>query len=266
MTMSPISAVLLGWLLMAVIMLVLWISQYVRKDAGIVDVGWAAGLGILAILYSVLADGLPMRRALVGALVAIWYFRLAGYLLFNRVIGKEEDGRYQTLRRNWAGREQKFFFVFFQAQGLLDVILSLCYVGIMYNPAPVLNAWEYAGAAVWIIAVLGESLADRQLARHRADPLNRGKTCRVGLWRYSRHPNYFFEWLSWWAYVLMGIALPYGWLTLIGPALMLYLIFRITGIPPTEAQALSTRGDDYRDYQRTTSSFIPWFRRGASAR
>lgn len=259
MTPTPVNLALLGWLIMAAVMLLLWIIQRARNDAGIVDVGWAAGLGILAILYAALADGHPGRRALVAALVAAWSIRLAIYLLFNRVVGKPEDGRYQTLRKNWGGRVQPFFFVFFQAQGLLDVILSLCFLAPMFEKRSDFLALEYVAVAVWLVSVIGESIADAQLARFRADSTNRGRTCRDGLWKYSRHPNYFFEWLHWWTYVLIGLTVPYGWLAFLGPALMLFLILKVTGIPPTEERALAGRGDDYRAYQRTTSVFFPWF-------
>ena len=125
------------------------------------------------------------------------------------------------------------------------------------NAAPRLHPLEWAAAALWAIALAGESLADRQLDAFRRDPANRGRTCRVGLWSWSRHPNYFFEWLVWVAYWLFACASPWGWTTLFCPALMLYFLFRVTGIPATEAQALRTRGDDYREYQRTTSAFVP---------
>jgi steroid 5-alpha reductase family enzyme len=97
------------------------------------------------------------------------------------------------------------------------------------------------------------------LAQYRGDPVNRGKTCRLGLWKYSRHPNYFFEWLYWWVYVLIAWTAPLGWISLLAPGLMLFFLLKVTGIPATEAQAVRSRGDDYRDYQRTTSMFIPWF-------
>ena len=117
---------------------------------------------------------------------------------------------------------------------------------------------------LWAVALTGEAVADRQLARFKARPSSRGRTCREGLWRYSRHPNYFFEWLVWVAYALFALASPYGALALICPVVMLYLLFRVTGIPATEAQALRSKGDDYRRYQATTSVFVPWFPRSAS--
>jgi steroid 5-alpha reductase family enzyme len=259
MTFSPFPLVLYGWLLTAVLMAGLWWVQKVRQDASHVDVAWAAGLGLLAIFYAALADGYLPRRFGLAVLVGVWAFRLALYLFLNRVWGKPEDGRYQSLRQHWGEKAQPYFFLFFQAQALVAVIFSLPFLVIVSNATPAVSGWEGSGVCMWLAAVVGESIADRQLARFRADPRNRGKTCRIGLWRYSRHPNYFFEWLHWWTYVLMGVGCAFWWLTWIGPGLMLYLLFKVTGIPATEAQAVASRGDDYRAYQRTTSAFIPWF-------
>lgn len=125
------------------------------------------------------------------------------------------------------------------------------------NPAPGPAWYDWLGVAIWVLALGGESLADRQLARFRRDPANRGGVCQQGLWRYSRHPNYFFEWLHWWAYVAMGLAGPFGWVTLAGPAVMLFFLLKVTGVPPTEARALESRGEAYRAYQRTTNAFFP---------
>jgi steroid 5-alpha reductase family enzyme len=130
------------------------------------------------------------------------------------------------------------------------------------NRAPGLAAIEITAIALWTVALIGEAIADAQLERFKAQPSNRGRTCRIGLWRYSRHPNYFFEWLIWVAYALFALASPYGWIAIACPLVMLYLLFRVTGIPATEAQALRTRGEDYRQYQAATSAFVPWFPKG----
>jgi steroid 5-alpha reductase family enzyme len=109
--------------------------------------------------------------------------------------------------------------------------------------------------------VIGEGVADEQLAAFKRDPANRGRVCQRGLWNFSRHPNYFFEWFVWVAWALYALASPFGWGALICPALMFFFLFRVTGIPATEAQSLRSRGEEYARYQRTTSSFVPWFKK-----
>jgi len=257
--MIHIDLFLAGWALAALLMLLAWVVQWRTADAGIVDVAWAAGLGLLAVSYALLADGDPLRRMLMAIMAGGWSFRLAGYLLVNRVIGRPEDGRYQRLRAHWREYTQLKFLGFFQAQALLTAIFAIPFLIVALTPErpPLLAA--LVAVALWLLAVGGEALADRQLAAWRANPVNYGRTCRAGLWRYSRHPNYFFEWLHWWSYPLLAWGSPEWWLTLLGPALMLYTLLKVTGIPYTEQQALASRGDDYRAYQRSTSAFVPWF-------
>jgi steroid 5-alpha reductase family enzyme len=254
-----LGAILLsGWAVLAVGMAVLWVFQRAWEDASAVDAGWAAGLGLFAVAFALLGAGDPARRALLGGLAGFWAFRLALYLLINRVVGKTEDGRYRTLREKWGDRAQPYFFVLFQVQALLDALFALPFAAVAFNSTAV-GVCDCAGAGIILLSALGETLADIQLAAFRRDPANRGRTCRRGLWRLSRHPNYFFEWLHWFAYPLMAVGSPYWAFTLIGPAVMSFFLFKVTGIPATEAQALATRGEDYRDYQRTTSPFFPWF-------
>ncbi|MBZ5587258.1 MAG: DUF1295 domain-containing protein [Acidobacteriia bacterium] len=264
--MSPGFLLLLGWALAAAMMAVLWAVQRARTNAGFVDVGWTAGLGWLAILYAAAGNGPPLRRALVATMAATWSLRLAWHLLTDRILGKPEDGRYQALRAHWGERVQARLFVFFQVQAVLAVALSVPFMVAMGGRGT-LDAWSVAGVVVWVAAVAGEAIADAQLARFRADPGNRGRTCRAGLWRASRHPNYFFEWLHWWAYVLVAVGSPMWWATLVGPALMLAFLLKVTGIPATEAQAVRSR-PDYAEYQRTTSALVPWFpkRQGSGVR
>ncbi|MDX9755208.1 MAG: DUF1295 domain-containing protein [bacterium] len=237
----------------------LYAIQRRTGNAGIVDFGWSATLGILAILYAILAAGDPLRRLVLGLIAGGWSLRLSWYLLKDRVLVPQEDGRYQTLRQHWGERAQRMLFGFFMAQGGLDVILSLSFLAVALNPQPFGSVTDWLAIGLFFIALGGESLADRQLAAFRREPSNHGKTCRVGLWRTSRHPNYFFEWLHWWVYVGLAIGSPHAWLAWPAPFLMLYFILYVTGIPPTEAQALASRGEDYRAYQKTTSAFFPWF-------
>ncbi len=246
--------VLSAWAVLAVLFTLLWARQRVTRNATSVDVAWAASLGSLVVLYGVVGEGDGMRRLLVTTLGAGWAFRLAWFLARTRVFGRPaEDGRYQAMREYWGPRANAWLFLFYQGQAALAVLFSLPMLAAM-GGGP-LGPASVAGLAVWIIAVVGESVADGQLARFRADPANRGQVCDRGLWRYSRHPNYFFEWLHWWSYVLIGGGAGPTW---IGPILMLLFLFRLTGIPYTELQALKTRGDAYRAYQRTTSVFVPW--------
>jgi steroid 5-alpha reductase family enzyme len=250
-------AIIIGWCLMAFVMAALWQWQRRSGDAGIVDVAWGLGVAALATGYAVVSDGHPTRRFVVALLAILWAVRLSGYILV-RVMTLPEDGRYQTMKQEWGGDAQRKLFAFFQMQALASVIFSLPMWFAVRGKEP-LSGWDFAGILLWFIAIGGETIADRQLAIFRGNPGNRGMVCNIGLWRYSRHPNYFFEWLHWWSYVLLSIGASWGWLTLIGPLLMLYFILYVTGIPPTEAQALRSRGDAYREYQRTTSPFVPWF-------
>jgi steroid 5-alpha reductase family enzyme len=153
------------------------------------------------------------------------------------------------------------FLLFFEFQAVLCVVLAVPFLLASENPTPAFSVFEYAAAALWFVAIAGEVTADMQLNAFKSNAENRGKTCRAGLWNYSRHPNYFFEWLIWVAFCLFAIDSRYGYLALVPPALMLYFLFRVTGIPATEAQALRTRGEDYKRYQETTSAFVPWFPR-----
>jgi steroid 5-alpha reductase family enzyme len=151
--------------------------------------------------------------------------------------------------------------VFFEFQALLDVVLSLPMLIAAMNPAPGVGVLELTGIGLWLVAVAGESIADAQLATFKRDPAKKGRVCRRGLWNYSRHPNYFFEWFVWVAWAAYALASPWGWLGLMSPVMMLLFLYRVTGIPATEAQALRSRGREYEEYQRTTSAFVPWFRR-----
>lgn len=257
--MSPALAVFTVLLVMAAFMAMLWLVSLQRREADVVDLGWTVGLGLAALLYAgVVPVGLPARRWLVAGMAAVWAGRLAGHLV-PRVLETGEDGRYRELRARWGEAARHRFFVFFQAQGALVAFLSLHFLAAMGASAAPLGPRDGIALAIWALAIGGEAIADRQLAAFRADPANRGRVCRRGLWRYSRHPNYFFEWVHWLAYI--PFAWGTGWLAwmFVAPALMLATIVFVTGIPPTEAQAVRSRGEAYREYQRTTSPFFPWF-------
>lgn len=229
------------------------------NNYGIVDIAWSYAFGALAAFYALLGPGWPVRRALLAAMAVLWSARLGTHLLI-RVMGHHpvEDGRYVQLRKDWAANFTLKMFGFFQLQAASVVLLGAAFLSACLNPAPALHPFELAGASLWLLAITGEALADAQLAAFKRDPANRGRVCDAGLWRYSRHPNYFFEWLIWVAYFVFALASPWGWIAMIGPVSILYLLLRVTGIPMTEEQSIRSRGDAYRRYQQTTSAFVPW--------
>ena len=233
-----------------------WRWQQRRANAGIVDVLWSACLAAGAVVLAWRGAGAPANRWALALLGGAWGLRLALYL-WARVRHEAEDGRYRQLRAHWHGDARKFF-LFFQFQALLVPLFALPFAVVAGN-ARVHPAAYAVAVVVWAASVAGEASADRQLARFRADPANRGRTCRQGWWRYSRHPNYFFEWLHWFTYVALAVGAAHGWLALSGPVVMYVFLRWVSGIPFTEAQALRTRGEDYRDYQRRTPLLIPWF-------
>jgi steroid 5-alpha reductase family enzyme len=251
--------VLCVWAAASVAMVIAWLMQLRSRNAGIVDVIWAACMAASALFYASVGSGSLIARLGVTLFGGFWGFRLCMHIL-SRVLTEHEDGRYRYLRSHWKDNQFKFF-LFFQAQAVLTALFSLPFYAVAQNANEGFTRWCFIGITIWCVSIAGESIADAQLATFRMNPNNRGKTCRVGLWRYSRHPNYFFEWLHWFTYVFLAIHSPYSvWLySLLGPILMLISLRWVTGIPYVEAQALRSRGDDYRDYQRSTSAFIPWF-------
>lgn len=240
---------------------------YARRidNYSLVDVVWSYAFGAVAVAYAVLSDGWWPRTLLITAMAVIWSARL-GTHLFVRVKSHHpvEDGRYQEMRQRWAANFHPQMFRFFLWQALSVVVLALPFLIPNLNAVASWHPLEWAGAAIWFVGLAGESLADRQLAKFKHDPANRGRVCDVGLWRYSRHPNYFFEWLIWVGFFVFACGSRWGWITLLCPASILYLLLRVTGIPMAEEQSLRSRGDAYRDYQQRTSAFFPWFPKRSS--
>jgi steroid 5-alpha reductase family enzyme len=230
-----------------------WIDNY-----GIVDIAWSYSFGLLALFCSMLGAGWPVRRAMIAAMVTVWSLRLGTHLLV-RIARKhpEEDGRYGQLRREWGDRFTLKMAGFFQMQALSVVLLGIPFVAACMNAETSLKALEWCGAALWLVGISGEALADNQLSSFRKQPANAGAVCDTGLWRYSRHPNYFFEWLIWVSYSLFACASPWGWIGILSPVCILYLLLRVTGIPATERQSIRSKGDAYRRYQERTSGFLP---------
>jgi steroid 5-alpha reductase family enzyme len=242
-------------------MTALWLFGIRRRNFSYVDVGWSANFVLIALLCGLGGGGAPGRRLLIGAMYGLWGLRLAWHL-GRRIAGEAEEGRYLELRRKWGAAGEaalnRRMYRFYMVQAALDLVLSLPLIVVAQNPAEGIALLEWAALALWALALAGETLADAQLAAFKRSGAGHAAVCERGLWRYSRHPNYFFEWLIWVAYALAALASPpWGWLGLAMPALMLYFLLRVTGIPATEAQALRSKGDAYRAYQRRTSAFVP---------
>jgi steroid 5-alpha reductase family enzyme len=247
---------LAGLATLAVLFSLVWLVQLRTRNAGLVDAVWSWSLGLLAVLYAACGTAPGTLRPLLAVLGGLWGLRLGTYL-FLRNHNKPEDGRYRRLRQEWGERADRNMFWFFQVQVVFSMLLSLGFGAVAWSPVAPGPAWLLAAVLIWLASVIGEGVADWQLERFKRDPASRGQVCRRGLWNYSRHPNYFFECLHWLAYVPLAAAGPWWWLTLAPPAVMAFLLLKLSGVPVTEAQSARSR-PGYADYIRTTSVLIPW--------
>ncbi len=246
-----------AFVLTTCLMFLFWVIGIFKNNAGIVDIGWALCFFLVIIAFLLIGDGYWMKRVLLAAMVSVWSLRLAWHL-WRRFDFTVEDPRYTSLKAKF-GEEMmatKMLLMFF-FQGFLVIILSIPFVIVAGYSESGWSFSEAAGILCWALGIAGEYFADKELETFKADPGNSGKVCDQGLWRYSRHPNYFFEWVIWIGYFLFALPSPFGWFAIISPALMLLLLTRVSGIPLLEEQALKTKGDAYRIYQAKTSAFIP---------
>jgi steroid 5-alpha reductase family enzyme len=204
------------------------------------------------------SSSLHWRQVVVAALVAAWGLRLGLHIAF-RSHTADDDPRYRALIEQWGADAPRRLFWFLQSQAAVGTLLAVSVALAAHNPDPALRVQDVAGIAILVLALTGEALADRQLRAFKADPANRSKVCDVGLWSLSRHPNYFFEWLSWTAYPIIAIDLSDAntWLTLAAPICMYWVLVHVSGIPPLEDHMLKTRGEAFRSYQRRTRRFFP---------
>ncbi|MBS1972464.1 MAG: DUF1295 domain-containing protein [Bdellovibrionales bacterium] len=246
--------------LMLVVMSVTWLLAKRWDNYSIVDAAWAGSFAIIALFFALTQPGLLLRKTLMLFAVGIWSLRLAIFLTRRiRSHHPVEDSRYQQLRAEYGKHAPARFFLFFQYQALSVVLLAIPFLEVFRSDIGSLSGVEIAGFLLICLSLIGESIADAQAQKFKQNPENKNKTCQVGLWRYSRHPNYFFESCVWWGFYLFAIGAAGAYYTVYAPLIILFLLLKVTGVPPSEAAALKKRGEEYRRYQQTTSMFVPWF-------
>ncbi len=255
-SLSPPAVYALAILIVILGFITVWVLQLRTRTSNMVDVAWTWTLGTSALLFAFCGTAPVAVRVVLAALAGVWAFRLGTYI-FLRNHGKPEDARYAQFRTRWGDKADRNLFWFYQFQTIFSALLLLPFAVIAWRDDMPPRWAVVAAIAVWLVAVVGESIADAQLARFKRDPKNKGHVCRDGLWRYSRHPNYFFECVHWFAYVLLAVGSAWWWVGLVGPVVMGFLLMRLSGIPITEAHLAATR-PDYAQYIRTTSPLIPW--------
>ena len=240
----------------AVVMVVTWIVSLVLRDASIVDPIWPFGFVVVAWVTRAVADGLPARQWLLVAMVTVWGLRLSIYLAW-RKHGEPEDYRYQAMRRHWGDRFAVVsLLTVFGLQGVLMWIVSLPVQLGQVRDTPDLGVLAFAGVALWIVGFVFESVGDAQLARFKADPASKGQVMDRGLWRYTRHPNYFGDACVWWGIALVAAETGIGAIGIVGAVVMTVLLVRVSGVPLLE-KSMAKRRPGYADYVARTSSFIP---------
>lgn len=251
---------LIGTIIAVTYFSIVWGISVRIKNYGLLDAAWSYGVTILSPIYAIFGPGLLERRLAFTVVGTLWSLRLGTYIL-RRVLRHhpQEDKRYEVLRKQWPG--SGMFLLFFELQAIIVVIFSLPFLFASFYTSNTLQPLEIIGLSLALLSLVGEITADHQMKTFKHNPTNEGKVCQTGLWHYSRHPNYFFEAAFWFSIALASFSSPWGWISIVCPLLMLQFLLKVTGIPLTEEYAIKSKGDAYREYQRTTSAFIPWFRK-----
>lgn len=250
-----------AFFLVVSLMSLCFLFYYFKKNAGIADLGWALSFCLAAWAYFFIGYGYSPKKWVMTSMATMWSLRLTWHL-FRRYRTSDEDPRYQELRKTWgktAGENMQFFMMF-MFQAVLAILLSLPFLFVSAWATVGWQGIEILGILFWLIGIVGETFADQQLFQFKQNPSNRAQVCQEGLWFYSRHPNYFFEFIVWIGFFFFALGTDGGWLSILSPALMLLLLTQVSGIPVSEEQARKSKGAPYQEYQKTTSSFIPWFK------
>lgn len=244
-------------LIVFIYFLVFFLVAQVIKNNSIVDMGWGAGFVIVALITLVSQGAYAERNLLMALLVTIWGGRLTYYIV-KRNWGKPEDFRYAKWRQEW-GRwlVPRAFFQVFMLQGLLMLAIGYPIILVNANPQPGLNFFDYAGLLVWITGFIFESVGDKQMAEFKKDPANKGHVIKSGLWKYSRHPNYFGEATMWWGIFLLALSVPSGLSAVISPLVITLMLLYVSGVPMLERKYKDN--PEFQAYAKVTSKFFPWF-------
>jgi steroid 5-alpha reductase family enzyme len=247
----------IGLLAIVAVMVAVWILSVIRRDASVIDAMWGPGFALTAWLYWATSDGYPPRGLLIAVLVTVWGARLGGYILW-RGWGEREDYRYRAMRESWGSRFAwvSLFTVFLLQAAILWVVSIPLWVAARSSLPAALTPLDALGVALFVVGLLFESVGDFQLARFKADPGNRGKVLDRGLWRFTRHPNYFGDAVVWWGLFLVALATPGSWWSVYSPLLMTFLLMKVSGVALLEKTLAETK-PQYRDYVARTSAFFP---------
>jgi steroid 5-alpha reductase family enzyme len=249
-------AMLVSALAIVVLMLSTWVLSIILKNASIVDIVWGLGFVMVAWVVRLSTDANNARQWLLVAMVTVWGLRLAGYL-FWRNHGNGEDFRYRAMRKHYGPRFGLISLVtVFALQGALMFVVSLSVQLGQADATPNIGVIAYIGVALWLVGLFFEAVGDAQLARFKADPANQGMVMRTGLWRYTRHPNYFGDSCVWWGIGLVAAETGSAAWGLIGSLVMTILVRRVSGVPMLE-KTMGKRRPGYAEYVATTSAFFP---------
>jgi len=253
------TGIFLNLLIASGTLIVLWFVYLWKKNPAVVDLGWAVGLTLMGLTHNVALGTATTATVLTSVLVLLWGLRLGGYLFWTRIRLGRKDARYESLQQKQKLSAPVFFLIHYLIQACFQAVVG--FVFIFTAQSTTFESFHTTtGLILWCAGLAGSIAADAQLHRFRTNPANRGKLCQIGVWNYSRHPNYFFEILLWSGFAFIGVPAHLGWLGLISPIALLLTMRFITG-PISERQSLKSKPETYRQYQQTTSMIVPWFKK-----